>query len=94
MSQEIVNAAEGLYPRHPESYHLRVFCEVTDGRDTIMVYELLSTGEAIPWGTKSPAGFDFWIISVRHVSEMGVHRATRVPTVMATNPPEDEFGAV
>jgi hypothetical protein len=69
-----VIAANGNYETHPESYSPRVIVLVCDKTE---FYELLRTGEAIPWGTSLPTGrgFDFWIIDVPTIHSLGVHRA-------------------
>ena len=55
----------------PESYSPRVFVYV---KATDINYELLRTGEAVPWVTTSPGGFDFWLMDVNTLSDVGVHR--------------------
>jgi hypothetical protein len=71
----VVDASKGGYEVHPEAYSPRVFIYV---QSTDIHYELLKTGEAIPWVSKSPEGkgFDFWIMDVARLSDVGVHRAT------------------
>lgn len=68
-----VRVGDNKFQAHPESYKPRVF--VHNEQDGFY-YELLATGEAIPW-TKSPAekGFDFWIIDVQKMNDMGLYRA-------------------
>jgi len=73
MSQETVIAANGGYEAHPDSYSPRVFVYV---KTTDIHYEILRTGEAVPWVTKKPEGFEFWIFDCQNLSDIGVHRAT------------------
>lgn len=72
MSQETVIVADNKFQAHPESYDLRVFVETDDAPG---FFELLKTGQAIPW-LVSPAGrgFDFWIIKASAVADIGVSR--------------------
>ena len=67
-----VVTTDGGYQAHPESYSPRVFVYV---KATEIHYELLRTGEAVSWVTKSPEGFDFWIMDVARLSDVGVYRA-------------------
>jgi len=71
MSEQTVNASLGKYEAHPDSYSPRVFVYV---QHNDIYYELLRTGEAVPWPTKIPDGFDFWIADVERLSDLGVHR--------------------
>jgi hypothetical protein len=73
MSEQTVIASKGGYEPHPDSYSPRVFVYV---RATEIYYELLRTGEAVPWVTLSPKGFDFWIIDCPKLEDVGVHRET------------------
>jgi len=66
-----VDASKGGYEPHPDSYSPRVFVYV---KATDINYELLRTGEAVPWVSKDPNGFDFWIMDVEHLADVGVHR--------------------
>ena len=68
-----VDASKGGYEPHPDSYSPRVFVYV---KATDINYELLRTGEAVPWVSKDPNGFDFWIMDVEHLADVGVHRDT------------------
>lgn len=73
MNQEIVNVAETKFQPHPESYFLRVFVYV---RENETWYELLKTGQAVPWKeTPEGRGFDLWIADVDYLSDFGVYRA-------------------
>lgn len=70
-----VIAAEGGYERHPESFPLRVFVYVMAEK---RFYELLQTGEAIPWGdfdTPPPDTLDYWIVDAPTIHSVGVHLA-------------------
>lgn len=70
-NMDTVNAAQGGYEPHPDSYSPRVFVYV---KATDINYELLRTGEAVPWPVKQPQGFDFWVMDVNTLSDLGVHR--------------------
>jgi hypothetical protein len=72
MNEETVIASKGGYQPHPESYFPRVFVYILA---TDIYYELLRTGEAVPWVTEAPMGFDFWVLDCRKLSDVGVHRA-------------------
>ena len=75
MSQETVITSLGGYPPHPESYSPRIITFVCNEGE---FYEILRTGEAIPWGKEAPIGklkSDFWIIDVSTIHSIGVHRA-------------------
>jgi len=67
-----VDASKGNYEPHPESYSPRVFVYV---KATDIYYELLRTGEAVSWVSKDPQGFDFWVMDVEHLAEVGMHRS-------------------
>ena len=64
ITKQTVNASEGQFEEHPESYRPRVFvAENPDCKDAELVhevYELLTDGQAIPWGLSSPKGM-LWI---------------------------------
>jgi hypothetical protein len=68
---ETVDASKGGYEVHPDSYSPRVFVYV---KSTDIFYELLRTGEAVPWVTTAPSGFDFWVMDVDRLADVGVHR--------------------
>lgn len=68
---QTVDASQGGYQPHPESYSPRVFVYV---KATDIHYELLRTGEAVPWVAKGPEGFDFWILDCEKLADVGVHR--------------------
>jgi hypothetical protein len=68
---ETVDASKGGYEAHPESYSPRIFVYV---KATDIHYELLRTGEAVPWVSKNPEGFSFWIVDVERLADVGVHR--------------------
>ncbi len=72
MSEQTVIASKGGYELDPDSYSPRVFVYV---RTTEIHYELLRTGEAVPWVTKNPEGFSFWILDVERLADVGVHCA-------------------
>lgn len=68
-----VIAANGGYEQHPESYSPRVIAFVCDTQE---YYELLRTGEAIPWGTtRPPESLEYWVVDVYTIHALGVHRA-------------------
>ncbi len=69
---ETVIASKGGYEDHPDSYSPRVFVYIIS---TEIYYELLQTGEAVPWVTTAPEGFDFWVIDALRLADVGVHRA-------------------
>ena len=73
VEQNTVRAADGSYERHPESFPLRVIAYVMSEKK---FYELLMTGEAVPWGSSVPTGrgFDFWIFEVQNIHAIGVSR--------------------
>jgi len=72
VTENIIVAAKGGYETHPESYSPRVFVYV---KSTDIHYEILRTGEAVPWVTKKPEGRLFWIFDCQNLSDVGVHRA-------------------
>jgi hypothetical protein len=80
MSENVI-VAEGKYQPHPDSYSPRVFVYV---KSTDIHYELLRTGEAIPWPVRVPEGFDFWICDVTHLADLGVHRAQGIEPHVTT----------
>ena len=69
---ETVDASKGNYEPHPESYFPRIFVYV---KNVDIYYELLRTGEAVSWVDRDPEGFDFWIMDVDKLADVGVHRA-------------------
>ena len=73
---QTVLVSKNLFEAHPESYELRVFVLVY-GEKPLVYYELLKTGQAIPW-TESPEGrgFDFWIVNAPNIADVGVNRAS------------------
>lgn len=71
MNEQIVDASKGNYEPHPDSYSPRVFVYV---RATDIYYELLRTGKAVAWVDRDPEGFDFWIMDVNKLVDLGVHR--------------------
>jgi len=71
LPMETVVAAKGGYEPHPDAYSPRVIVFVGN---EMSFYELLRTGEAIPWGKAEPKGFDFWICDCPALSSIGVHR--------------------
>jgi hypothetical protein len=79
---ETIITVKGGYEPHPESYSPRVFVYV---RATDIHYELLRTGEAVPWVTEGPHGFDFWILDCERLADVGVHRATVRPMPHVTH---------
>ena len=70
ITKQTVNASEGQFEEHPESYCPRVFVAVNpeEGAEPVhKVYELLMDGQVIPWDClpqKESCGFDFWTIYV------------------------------
>jgi hypothetical protein len=72
-NQQTVLVSENKFQAHPEAYLMRIFVHV---REDGLYYEILKTGQAVPWG-ESPEGkgFDFWIIDVDRMSDFGVSRA-------------------
>lgn len=73
MSVESVIAANGGYEAHPESYSLRVIAYIMAEH---AYYEILTTGQAIPWGqTPPPDSLTYWLIDVPTIHSLGVHRA-------------------
>jgi hypothetical protein len=59
-------ASDGNFEEHPESYRPRVFVNTWnwDNPPTSDVYELLTTGQAIPWPSlPKDCGFDYWTLS-------------------------------
>lgn len=74
VAENVVAVAANRFESHPESYYPRVFVETREDKKW---YELLMTGQAIPW-TKSPEGlFDFWIIDVNRISDFGMSRKAK-----------------
>ena len=94
ITKQTVNASEGQFEEHPESYHPRVFvAENPDCKDAELVhevYELLTDGQAIPWGClpqKECCGFDFWTIYADGIHDITMNRAPRVlPTEIVDLP--------
>ena len=85
VTKQTVNASEGQFEEHPESYRPRVFvAENPDCKDAELVhevYELLTDGQAIPWGClpqKECCGFDFWTIYADGIHDITMNRAPRV----------------
>lgn len=71
VAQNVVSVTANRFESHPESYYPRVFVETREDKKW---YELLMSGQAIPW-TKSPEGlFDFWIVDVNRISDFGMSR--------------------
>jgi hypothetical protein len=71
-----VDASQGQFEEHPESYNPRVFI----GPMGDFVYELLSNGQAILWlgfPQKGLCGFDFWTIYVNSVHDIFMNRHNR-----------------
>ena len=85
ITKQTVNASEGLFEEHPESYRPRVFvAENPDCKDAELVhevYELLTDGQAIPWGClpqKECCGFDFWTVYADSIHDITMTRAPKV----------------
>ena len=88
ITKQTVNASEGQFEEHPESYHPRVFVAVTNvvGEDgdglpeygSPEVYELLTNGQAISWDClpqKECCGFDFWTVYADSIHDITMTRA-------------------
>ena len=85
-----MNASDGQFEEHPESYRPRVFVAVTKvvGEDgdglpeySPEVYELLTDGQAISWDClpqKECCGFDFWTVYADSIHDITMTRAPRV----------------
>ena len=90
ITKTIVNAEDGNFEEHPESYRPRVFAAIMPpmqyrrgGEDGLTptgreekVYEILSNGQAIPWPClpKELCGFDFWVLYVESLSDVTMMR--------------------
>jgi hypothetical protein len=74
ITKTTVNASDGHFEEHPESYRPRVFAAIMPpmqyrrggedgltptGREESKVYEILSNGQAIPWPSLPCEGCDF-----------------------------------
>lgn len=70
---ELAIAAVGRFETHPESYFPRIFVHARESKSTY--FELLKSGEAIPWGVNPDGKFDFWIVDVDRMADFGVSRA-------------------
>jgi hypothetical protein len=82
VKENVVAVSANRFEAHPESYYPRVFIETREDKKW---YEILMTGEAIPW-TKSPEGlFDFWIVDVNRISDFGMSRKGK-PNASETAP--------
>ena len=89
ITKQTVNASEGQFEEHPESYRPRVFVAVTKvvGEDgdglpeySPEVYELLTDGQAISWNClpQECCGFDFWTVYADSIHDLAMTRAPRV----------------
>ena len=90
ITKTIVNAEDGNFEEHPESYRPRVFAAIMPpmqyrrgGEDGLTptgreekVYEILSNGQAIPWPClpKELCGFDFWMLYVESLGDVTMMR--------------------
>ena len=90
ITKTTVNASDGHFEEHPESYRPRVFAAIMPpmqyrrgGEDGLTptgreekVYEILSNGQAIPWPClpKELCGFDFWVLYVESLSDVTMMR--------------------
>lgn len=71
IEQEVV-VSDAKFEAHPDSYFPRVFVYVRDNRTW---FELLKTGQAIPWKeTPEGRGFSFWIADVDYTHDFGMYR--------------------
>ena len=101
ITKQTVNASEGQFEEHPESYHPRVFVAVTKVMTTYKiggdglpeyspeVYELLTDGQAISWDClpQECCGFDFWTVYADSIHDITMTRAPRVlPTEIVDLP--------
>ena len=83
ITKQTVNASEGQFEEHPESYRPRVFVAIPpDNDETVLeVYELLTDGQAISWDClpqKECCGFDFWTVYADSIHDITMTRAPKV----------------
>lgn len=77
IDEDIVNAEDGNFETHPESYSPRIFIGLMPPVDEAKVYEILANGQAIPWPclpVKSLVDFDFWVIYTDSLSDVTMMR--------------------
>ena len=91
ITKQTVNASEGQFEEHPESYRPRVFVAIPpDNDETVLeVYELLTDGQAISWDClpQECCGFDFWTVYADSIHDLAMTRAPRVlPTEIVDLP--------
>ena len=91
ITKQTVNASEGQFEEHPESYRPRGFVAIKPYNDepVLEVYELLTNGQAISWDClpQEYCGFDFWTIYSDSIHDITMTRAPRVlPTEIVDLP--------
>jgi hypothetical protein len=73
LEKETVLVSSNLFERHPESYSPPVIVAVSPDPETVPIYyELLKTGEAIPW--TAPPTITAWVVKVRSLSDLTLIR--------------------
>ena len=82
ITKQTVNASEGQFEEHPESYRPRVFVAIKPYNDepVLEVYELLTNGQAISWDClpQECCGFDFWTVYADSIHDITMTRAPKV----------------